>query len=84
MSDRYRFDDTMFVENRNLQRIQGLDSHQHDRRYKLLRQGKLDTVNLINKMPPTEHEPSSFKLDCCFSSVNKSIILFYIPILCDL
>ena len=65
----FRFDEFMLKENRNLKRIQGLDDNQHDRRYKLMRLGKIDTVNFLTKLPATEHEPSSFKLDCSYFSV---------------
>lgn len=66
----FKFDDFLYKENRNLKRISGLDETHHDKRYKLLHQGKIDTVSFLNKMPPTEHEPTSFKLDCCFFTVS--------------
>jgi hypothetical protein len=41
-----------------------------DKRFKLLHQGRIDTVNVLRKLPATEHEPSSFKLDHVFFSVS--------------
>ena len=44
-----------------------------ERRFKLLSQGHINTLSLLLKFPPTEHEPKSFKLDSCLFSVE----LFY-------
>ena len=44
--------------------------HHRERRYRLLHQGHIDTVSAICKLPPTEHEPKSFKLDSCFFMPN--------------
>jgi hypothetical protein len=49
-----------------------LDYH-FDKRAKLLHIGYIDTVNFLCKLPLTEHEPSSFKLDNCFFSVKFTI-----------
>lgn len=66
----FRFEDCAIKDNRNLKRIRGNDGYHYDKRAKLLHIGYIDTVNFLCKLPPSEHEPSSFKLDNCFFSNN--------------
>jgi hypothetical protein len=66
----FRFVESVLKENRNLKRIIGNDDYHFDKRAKLLHIGYIDTVNTLCKLPLTEHEPSSFKLDNCFFSNN--------------
>jgi hypothetical protein len=79
----FRFEDIYFKEDRNLRKIIGKDGHHNEKRFKLLSQGYIDTVSLLNKFPQTEHEPASFKLDNCFFMVIKNVtadFLFYLQI----
>lgn len=46
------------------------DHQSNEKKFRLIKQGHLETVNFLTKMPKTEHEPSSFKLDSCFYSEN--------------
>lgn len=64
----YRFDETYCHKNRNLKRIVGNDNI--NKKHRLLTHGQIDTVACLNKLPPTEHEPRSFKLDSCFFMPN--------------
>lgn len=66
----FRFGEVVLKENRNLKRIIGNDDYHFDKRAKLLHIGYIDAVNTLCKLPPTEHEPSSFKLDNCYFSNN--------------
>lgn len=62
----FKFDETIVRESRNLKRIVGNDDHHSERRFKLLNQGHINTLSLLLKLPSTEHEPNSFKLDNCY------------------
>jgi len=61
----FKFDDYI-KESRNLKRVFASDDYHLEKRFRLLHQGHIDTVNTLRKLPPTQHEPSSFKLDHCF------------------
>ena len=65
----FKFDDYI-KESRNLKRIFATDDYSLGKRYKLLHQGHIDTVNVLRKLPPTEHDPSTFKLDNCYFTHN--------------
>ncbi|RNA24634.1 nuclear RNA export factor 1 isoform X2 [Brachionus plicatilis] len=67
----FRFEDAYYRDNRNLRRLVGREGYHEEKRSRLLHHGKIDTVNLITKLPPTEHDPASFRLDCCYFSVSK-------------
>ncbi|RNA39773.1 nuclear RNA export factor 1 isoform X6 [Brachionus plicatilis] len=66
----FRFDDAVLKESRNLKRLTKTDHQTSERKFRLIKQGHLETVNFLAKMPKTEHEPSSFKLDSCFYSAS--------------
>ncbi|CAF0853253.1 unnamed protein product [Brachionus calyciflorus] len=66
----FKFDDVYYRENRNLKKLCGHENYHNDRRMKLIHQGYIDTVNFLSKLPPTEHEATSFKLDNCFFMPN--------------
>ncbi|RNA43840.1 Nuclear RNA export factor 1 [Brachionus plicatilis] len=42
----------------------------NEKLFKLLHSGNLDIVSFLSKMPKTEHDSSSFKLDSCFFLPN--------------
>lgn len=65
----FKFDDYI-KESRNLKRLYATDEYALGKRFKLLHQGHIDTVNFLRKLPPTEHDPSTFKLDNCFFTQN--------------
>ena len=67
----FKFDDYI-KESRNLKRLYATDEYALGKRFKLLHQGHIDTVNFLRKLPPTEHDPSTFKLDNCFFTVSSS------------
>ncbi|CAF0983354.1 unnamed protein product [Brachionus calyciflorus] len=52
-----------FKESRNLVFVTG-----NERQYKMLHSGNLDIVAFLSKMPKTEHDSNSLKLDTCFFS----------------
>lgn len=64
----YKFDDYVLKENRNLKRIVGHDDHHVAKRFRLQHKGYIDTLAQICKLPSTEHDPRSFKLDIDFFS----------------
>lgn len=72
----FRFDDCTLKESRNLKRMNKSDHQSNEKKFRLIKQGNLEAVNFLTKMPKTEHEPSSFKLDSCFYS--DSLISFEI------
>jgi len=66
----YKFDDYSVRESRNLRRLVGKEEHHHDKRFRLQHRGYIDTLSVLTKLPPTEHDPRSFKLDISFFSPN--------------
>lgn len=66
----YRFDEALFKENRNLKRLVGNDPAHREKRLRLIHQDYIDTVSFLSKLPSTEHEPASFKLDNFFFTPN--------------
>lgn len=66
----FKFDDIILKENRNLKRIPGNDEHHREKRFRLQHNGYIDTLAFLCKMPATEHDPRSFKLDIDFFSPN--------------
>ena len=66
----FRFEETLIRENRNLKRIVGQEEHHHEKRLRLLQIGPINALSILLKLPPTEHDPNSFKLDNCFFSVR--------------
>lgn len=62
-----RFDllSTYVQESRNLRRVE-----HEKKRHDLLRQGKLQVVAFLSKLPKTEHDRSSFTLDVPFTSAT--------------
>lgn len=66
----YRFDDYVLKENRNLKRLVGKDEHHDEKRFRLQHKGYIDTLAQICKLPATEHDPRSFKLDIDFFMPN--------------
>ena len=72
----YKFEDNLLRENRNLKRIAGNEEHHREKRFRLQHRGYIDTLSVLTKMPPTEHDPRSFKLDVSFFSVGLFKHLF--------
>lgn len=72
----YKFDDGLLRENRNLKRIVGNEEHHREKRFRLQHTGYIDTLSVLTKMPATEHDPRSFKLDVSFFSVSFLFFLF--------
>lgn len=68
ISRHYKFDDGLLRENRNLKRIVGNEEHHREKRFRLQHTGYIDTLSVLTKMPATEHDPRSFKLDVSFFS----------------
>ncbi len=66
----FKYDDYILRENRNLKRIVGNENHHRDKRFQLQHRGYIDTLSVLCKMPATEHDPRSFKLDISFFSPN--------------
>lgn len=66
----YKFDERIVRENRNLKRIVGNEEHHIEKRYKLQHKGCILTLAELCKIPPTEHDPRSFKLDVSYFSPN--------------
>ena len=66
----FRFEETLMRENRNLKRNVGQEEHHHERRMRLLQTGPINALSILLKLPSTEHDPNSFKLDNCFFSVS--------------
>lgn len=54
-----------FKDSRNLIYVSGLE-----KQFKMLHSGNLNIVAFLNKMPKTEHDSTSLKLDSCFFSPN--------------
>lgn len=65
VGDKTRFRDSYFVDSRNLKHVPG-----SEKQFKLLHIGNLEIAAFIEKMPPTEHDLDSLKLDACFFSDN--------------
>ncbi|CAF1103076.1 unnamed protein product [Brachionus calyciflorus] len=66
----FKFDDSLVKESRNLKRIFKTDHQTNEKKYRLIKKGHLETTSFLFKLPPTEHEPNSFKLDQCFFTPN--------------
>lgn len=62
----FKFTDLHLKNNRNLKRIVGQDEHHTEKRFKLQIKGYIETLAQLCKMPATEHDPRSFKLDVDF------------------
>lgn len=62
----FKFSDLHLKHNRNLKRIVGQDEHHIEKRFKLQIRGYIETLAQLCKMPATEHDPRSFKLDVDF------------------
>jgi hypothetical protein len=50
--------------------MSGTNEHHHDRRFELLHNGFIDIVSFLKKLPPSEHDETSFKLDSCYFTVG--------------
>lgn len=66
----FRFDDFVMRENRNLKKNFRMDDNQIEKCFRLQHRGKIDTLSVLCKLPPSEHDPRSFKLDVSFFSPN--------------
>lgn len=62
----FKYDENVLKENRNLKRIVGNAEHHVEKRFKLQHRGYIDTLAQICKLPATEHDPRSFKLDIVY------------------
>lgn len=60
-----KFDDCFFRDSRNLLFVEGAE-----KKFRMLRRGNFDIVAFIKKMPLTEHDSDSLKLDCGFFQSN--------------
>jgi hypothetical protein len=63
--DKTRFRDSYFGDSRNLKHVPG-----NEKQFKLLHFGNLDITAFIDKMPPSEHDLDSLKLDACYFKEN--------------
>lgn len=64
----FKFEDHALKENRNLKRIVSKDDRNDEKRFRLLHKGYIDTLAQLCKLPHTEHQPNSFKLDIDYFS----------------
>lgn len=58
-----------YTDNRNLLRVQD-----HDRRYKLLKQGQLAVVSFLSEMPATKHDTHNFTVDFNLFTVSCVVL----------